>query len=68
LSYQGLEERIQEERVPKLIMEWIPGERRKKEDVEKKNVDGRCTSNHENKTFRRKRRGKKKKRTSYEQP
>jgi hypothetical protein len=31
-------------------MEWIPGERRK-EDVQQ-NVEGRCISSHENKTFR----------------
>jgi hypothetical protein len=33
-----------EERIPKLIMEWIP--------EEKKNVDGRSTSSHDNKKFR----------------
>jgi len=32
-------------------MEWIPGERRKR-GRPRKNVDGRCTSSHENKTFR----------------
>jgi hypothetical protein len=32
-------------------MEWIPGEKKKKR-TSKKNVDGRCTSSHENKTFR----------------
>jgi hypothetical protein len=42
---------MQEERLPKLIMECIPGERRKRERP-RKNVDGRCTSSHENKTFR----------------
>jgi hypothetical protein len=40
---------MQEERLPKLIMEWIPGERR---TTSKKNVDGRRTSSHGNKTFR----------------
>jgi hypothetical protein len=42
---------MQEERLPKLIMEWIPGERRKR-GRRKKNVDGRCTSSHGNKTSR----------------
>jgi hypothetical protein len=42
---------MQEERLPKLIMEWIPGERRKR-GRPKKNVDGRRTSNHGNKTSR----------------
>jgi hypothetical protein len=42
---------MQEERLPKLIMEWIPGERRKKR-TSKRNVDGSCTSSHKNKTFR----------------
>jgi hypothetical protein len=41
---------MQEERLPKLIMEWIPG-KEEKEDVQK-NVDGRCTSSHGNKTSR----------------
>jgi hypothetical protein len=41
---------MQEERLPKLIMEWIPGERRKR--TSKKNMDGRRTSSYENKTFR----------------
>jgi len=40
-----------EERIPKLIMDWIPRERRKKR-TSKKNVDGRSTSNHENKKLR----------------
>jgi hypothetical protein len=42
---------MQEERLRKLIMEWIPGERRKKR-TPKKNVDGRRTSSHGNKTTR----------------
>jgi hypothetical protein len=46
LQWYGHVKRMQEERLPKLIMEWIPGE-----DVQK-NVDGKCTSRHENKTFR----------------
>ena len=51
LQWYGHVKRMQEERLPKLIMEWIPGERKKKR-TSKKNVDGRCTSSHENKTFR----------------
>jgi hypothetical protein len=39
---------MQEERLPKLIMEWIPGERRKR-GRPKKNVEGRRTSSHGNK-------------------
>jgi hypothetical protein len=42
---------MQEERLPKLILEWIPEEKKKKR-TSKKTVDGRCTSSHENKTFR----------------
>jgi len=37
--------RMSEERIPKLIMELIPRERRKKR-TSKKNVDGRSTSSH----------------------
>jgi hypothetical protein len=40
-----------EGRIPKLIMEWIPRERRKKR-TSKKNVDGRSTSSHDSKKFR----------------
>jgi hypothetical protein len=40
-----------EERIPKLIMEWIPLERRKR-GRPKKNVDGRSTSSHGDKKFR----------------
>jgi hypothetical protein len=49
--WYGHVKRMQEERLPKLIMEWIPGERRKR-GRPKKNVDGRCRSSHGNKTFR----------------
>jgi len=35
-----------EDRIPKLIMEWIPRERRKK------NLNGRSTSSYDNKKFR----------------
>ena len=50
LQWYGHIKSMQDERLPKLIIEWIPGERRKR--TSKKNVDGRCTSSHENKTFR----------------
>jgi len=52
LQWYGYVKRMQEERLPKLIMEWIPGERRKR-GRPRKNVDGRRTISHENKTFRR---------------
>jgi hypothetical protein len=42
---------MQEERLPKLIMEWIPGERRKR-GRPNKSVDGRRTSSHGKKTSR----------------
>jgi Tfp pilus assembly pilus retraction ATPase PilT len=40
-----------EERIQKLIMEWIPMERRKR-GRPKKNMDGRSKSSHDNKKFR----------------
>ena len=40
-----------EERIPKLIMDWIPRERRKRGRPQK-NVDGRSTSSHDNRKFR----------------
>ena len=39
-----------EERIRKLIMEWVPLEKKKR--TSKKNVDGRSTSSHDNKKFR----------------
>jgi hypothetical protein len=50
LQWYGHVKRMQEERLPKLIMDWIPG-KEEKEDVQK-NVDGRRTSSHGNKTSR----------------
>jgi hypothetical protein len=47
LQWYGHVKRMQEERLTKLIMEWIPEERRKR-GRPRKNVDGRCTSSHEN--------------------
>jgi hypothetical protein len=51
LQWYGHVKRMLEERLPKLIMEWIPGGEKEKRTSEK-NVNGRCTSSHENKTFR----------------
>jgi hypothetical protein len=45
LQWYGHVKRMQEERLPKLIMEWITGKRRKRGRPIK-------TSSHENKTFR----------------
>jgi len=50
LQWYSHVKRMQAERLPKLIMEWIPREE-EKEDVQK-NVDCRCASSHENKKFR----------------
>jgi hypothetical protein len=36
LQWYGHVKRMQEERLPKLIMEWVPGERRKKDVQEKR--------------------------------
>ena len=36
LIFEKILIRMQDERLPNLIMEWIPGERRKKEDVQEK--------------------------------
>jgi hypothetical protein len=49
LHWYGHVKRMQEERLPKLIMEWIPGERRGRP---KKNLEGRRTSGQGNKTSR----------------
>jgi hypothetical protein len=43
--------KMPKERIPELIMEWIPAERKKKR-TSKKNVDGRSTSSHDNNKFR----------------
>jgi hypothetical protein len=40
------------ERIPKLIMEWIPLEKRKRGRPRKKIVDGKSKSSHDNKKFR----------------
>jgi hypothetical protein len=51
LQWYGHVKRMQDDRLLKLIMEWIPGEIKIKK-TSKKNVDERCTSIHENKRFR----------------
>ena len=51
LQWYGHVKRMPEERIPKLIMEWIPLERRKRGRPRKK-MDGRSTSSHDNKKFR----------------
>jgi len=48
LQWYGHVKRMQEERLPKLIMEWIPGERRKRGRPRKTWME----SSHENKIFR----------------
>jgi len=50
LQWYGHVKRIREDRIPKLIMKWIPLERMKR-GRPKKNVDRRSTSNHDNKKF-----------------
>jgi Tfp pilus assembly pilus retraction ATPase PilT len=51
LQWYGHVKRMPEERIPKLIMEWIPLERRKR-GLQEKNMDGRSKSSHDNKKFR----------------
>jgi Tfp pilus assembly pilus retraction ATPase PilT len=51
LQWYGHVKRMPEERIPKLIMEWIPEERRKR-GRPKKNMDGRSTSSHDSEKFR----------------
>ena len=51
LQWYGHVKRITEERIPKLITDWIPRERSEKR-TSKKNVDGRSISSHDNKKFR----------------
>ena len=41
-----------EERIPKLIMDWIPRERRKRGRPRKTWMEGVSTSRHDNKKFR----------------
>jgi len=51
LQWYGHVKRMPEEKIPKLIMDWLPWER-KKRGCPKKNMDGRNTSSHDNKKFR----------------
>ena len=51
LHWYGHVKRMQDERLPKLIY-GVDTRGKKKKRTSKKNVDGRCTSSHENKTFR----------------
>jgi hypothetical protein len=51
LQWYGHVKRMQEERIPKLN-HGVDSRGKKKKRMSKKNVDGRCTSCHENKTFR----------------
>jgi hypothetical protein len=57
LQWYGHVKRMPNERISKLIMDWIPRERRKKR-TSKKNMDGRSTSSHDNKKFRTRSMGK----------
>jgi hypothetical protein len=52
LQRYGHVKRMPEERIVKLIMEWIPWERRKRGRPRKTWMDGRSTSSHDNKKFR----------------
>jgi hypothetical protein len=51
LKLYGYVKRMPEEKIPKLIIEWIPRETRKS-GRPRRNVDGRSTSSHDNKKFR----------------
>ena len=51
LQWYGHVKMMPEDRIPKLIMDLIPRERRKGGSPRKK-VDGRSTSSHDNKKFR----------------
>jgi len=50
LQWYSHVKRMPEDRIPKLIMEWIPQEKEKR--TSKKNVDGTSTSSHGNKKLR----------------
>ena len=51
LQWYGHVKRMPEERIPKLIVDWILRERRKS-GRPRENVDGRGTSSHDNRKFR----------------
>jgi len=50
IQWYGRVKRMAEERITKLIVDWIPRERRKR-GRSRKNVDGRSTSSRDNKKF-----------------
>jgi IS5 family transposase len=51
LQWYGHVKKMLEERIPKLIMEWIRRDRRKR-GRPRKNMDGRSANSHDNKEFR----------------
>jgi hypothetical protein len=51
LQWNGHVKRMPEERIPKLILEWVPGGRRKRGHP-RKNMDERSTSSHDSEKFR----------------
>jgi hypothetical protein len=51
LQWYGPVNRMPEERIPKLILEWVPAERRKR-GRPKKNMDGRSTRSHDSEKYR----------------
>jgi hypothetical protein len=50
LQWYGHVKRMPEGRILKSIMEWIPGEKKKR--MSNKNMEGRSTSSHDSKKFR----------------
>jgi hypothetical protein len=51
LQWYGHVKRMPQERIPKLIMEWIPWERRNRGRPRKTWLEGVTTSSHDNKEF-----------------
>jgi Tfp pilus assembly pilus retraction ATPase PilT len=49
LQWYGHVKRMPEKRIPKLIVEWIPKEKKR---MSKKNMDGWSTSSHDSEKFR----------------